>query len=130
MKADIQDQIARNIDPPPPPAPDATPPGGTPTPRGPRPEIPHESPPAEIPAKPQRDLPMPEPERADRASTLAVLPHAARLLLLALGLTSLLVLQGCAVIEGIFKAGVGVGVLVVVTIVAVIGGVIALVTRK
>jgi hypothetical protein len=34
------------------------------------------------------------------------------------------------VIEGIFKAGVGVGALVVIAIVAVIGGVIAMLTRK
>jgi len=49
---------------------------------------------------------------------------------LALIATSLFVLDGCQVIKGIFEAGVGVGVLIVVTIVAVIGGVLAMVLRK
>lgn len=118
---DIQDQISRNIDPPQPPPPE---------PRNPRPEIPREAPPDEIPAKPQRDLPSPEPERADRQTYQLALPRPAILVPLVLGGISLFMLQGCAVIEGIFKAGFGVGVLVVVTIVAVIGGVVALVTRK
>lgn len=128
MIRDIQDELSRTIDPPPPP--ERTPPDGPSSPRSPRPEIPREAPPDEIPAKPQRDLPSPEPERADRQTYQLALPRPAILVPLVLGGISLFMLQGCAVIEGIFKAGFGVGVLVVVTIVAVIGGVVALVTRK
>jgi len=42
----------------------------------------------------------------------------------------MLVLDGCRVVKGIFEVGFGVGVIVVVAIVAVIGGVLALVMRK
>jgi len=38
-------------------------------------------------------------------------------------------LSGCNVIKGIFKAGVGVGVVAVVLVVAVIGGAIAMLRR-
>jgi hypothetical protein len=128
MNEYTQDQVARNIGPSQPPLPDGSP-GGTPTP-SPRPEIPHESPPMEIPAKPERELPMPVPERAHGARSFAARWLAARLLPLALGVASLFLLQGCALIEGIFKAGVGVGALVVIAIVAVIGGIFAMLTRK
>jgi hypothetical protein len=130
MISDIQDELTRTIDPPQPQPPEQMPPGGPPSPPSPRPEIPREAPPDEIPAKPQRDLPRPEPERADRRTHQLALPRPTTLVPLALAGMSLFVLQGCAVVEGIFKAGFGVGVLVVVTIVAVIGGVVALVTRK
>jgi hypothetical protein len=49
---------------------------------------------------------------------------------LATMLTSLFVLDGCQAIKGIFEAGFGVGVVVVIAIVAIIGGVIAMVSRK
>jgi hypothetical protein len=42
----------------------------------------------------------------------------------------LLSLSGCQVIGDIFKAGVGVGIFVVVVLVAIVGGIAALVTRK
>jgi len=44
-------------------------------------------------------------------------------------ITSQFVLEGCQAIEGIFKAGVWVGVLAILGIVALIGGGIALVRR-
>lgn len=43
---------------------------------------------------------------------------------------SLLVLDGCQVVKGIFEVGVGVGVIVVLALVATIGGVVAMVMRK
>lgn len=43
---------------------------------------------------------------------------------------SLLVLDGCQVVKGIFEAGVGVGVFAVVALLAVIGGIAAMVMRK
>jgi hypothetical protein len=43
---------------------------------------------------------------------------------------SLLFLDGCQVVKGIFEAGVGVGVFAVVGIVAVIGFIAAMVMRK
>lgn len=48
---------------------------------------------------------------------------------LALMITSLLVLDGCEVIKGIFKAGVGVGVISVVVVMVVIGGIVAMVRK-
>jgi hypothetical protein len=42
----------------------------------------------------------------------------------------LLSLTGCQVIGDIFKAGVGVGIFVVVVLVAIVGGIVALVSRK
>ncbi|MEO7327357.1 MAG: hypothetical protein ABI193_02180 [Minicystis sp.] len=84
----------------------------------------------EIPPKPQRDLPMEEPERANHPLRAMTVPSYATLASLSLALTSLLVLDGCAAIEGIFKAGIGVGALVVITIVAVLGGIAALVFRR
>ncbi|MBL8718560.1 MAG: hypothetical protein JNL79_21445 [Myxococcales bacterium] len=44
--------------------------------------------------------------------------------------TSLVALDGCQAIKAIFKVGFGMGVLVVVAVVAVIGGIIAVATRK
>jgi hypothetical protein len=44
-------------------------------------------------------------------------------------ITSLVALDGCQAIKGIFEAGFGVGV-VVVAIVVTVGGVIAMVSRK
>jgi hypothetical protein len=43
---------------------------------------------------------------------------------------SLLMLDGCRAIKGIFEAGVGVGVFAVVIVLAVIGGIAAMVARK
>ena len=43
---------------------------------------------------------------------------------------SLFELEGCSVVKGIFKAGVGVGVVLVVTVLALLGGAAALLTRK
>jgi hypothetical protein len=48
---------------------------------------------------------------------------------LALIITSLLVLDGCEVIKGIFKAGVGVGVISVVVVLVLIGGIVAMVRK-
>ncbi len=42
----------------------------------------------------------------------------------------LLSLSGCQIIGDIFKAGVGVGIFVVVVLVAVVGGIAALAMRK
>jgi len=53
-------------------------------------------------------------------------PVLAGLALGALVLTSLFGLSGCALIEGIFKAGVWVGIVAVVAVVVVVGGVAAL----
>jgi len=44
--------------------------------------------------------------------------------------TSLLVLDGCQVVKGIFGAGVGIGALVVLAVLATIGGIAAMVMRK
>lgn len=49
---------------------------------------------------------------------------------LAIIASSLLVLDGCQVVKGIFEAGVWVGVLAVVAAVAVLGGIAAMVVRK
>ncbi|MEO5727363.1 MAG: hypothetical protein ABI134_18015 [Byssovorax sp.] len=43
---------------------------------------------------------------------------------------SLLVLDGCQAVKGIFAAGFGVGVIVVLAMLAVIGGIMAMVVRK
>ncbi len=43
---------------------------------------------------------------------------------------SLLLLDGCQVVKGIFEAGVGVGIFAVVGIVAIIGFIAAMVMRK
>jgi len=48
---------------------------------------------------------------------------------LALLATSMFVLNGCAVIEGIFKAGVWVGVIAVAAVLALIGGLAMMVRR-
>jgi len=40
-----------------------------------------------------------------------------------------LMLSGCAAIEGIFKAGLWVGIIAVVVVVAVVGGAVALLRR-
>ena len=45
-------------------------------------------------------------------------------------ITSLFALDGCRAIKGIFEAGFGVGVVVVIVFVAIIGGVVAMVSRK
>jgi hypothetical protein len=45
-------------------------------------------------------------------------------------ITSLIGLGGCQAIKGIFEVGFGVGVIVVVAVVAIVGGVIAMVSRK
>ena len=44
--------------------------------------------------------------------------------------TSLLMLDGCQVVKGIFEAGVGVGAIVVIAVLATIGGIVAMVMRK
>ena len=49
---------------------------------------------------------------------------------LLLSITSVFVLGGCEVIKGIFKAGFGLGALIVLAVVAIIGGVVAMVSRK
>ena len=43
---------------------------------------------------------------------------------------ALLSLSGCQVIGDIFKAGVGVGIFAVVVVIALVGGLVALVSRK
>lgn len=53
-----------------------------------------------------------------------------RLLSLALAALALSALPGCAVIEGIFKAGVWVGVLAIVGLVVVVGGLMTLLRKK
>ena len=53
-----------------------------------------------------------------------------RLLSLALAALVLSTLPGCAVIEGIFKAGVWVGVLAIVGLVVVVGGLFSLLRKK
>jgi hypothetical protein len=45
-------------------------------------------------------------------------------------IVSLLVLDGCQAVKGIFAAGFGVGVIVVLAMLAVIGGILAMVVRK
>jgi len=78
-----------------------------------------------------------EPHRVDaRAPRAAHLDRpgpttkmGARIPSLALILTSLLVLDGCRVIKGIFEAGVGVGVIAVVVILVVVGGIVAMVRK-
>ena len=45
-------------------------------------------------------------------------------------IVSLLVLDGCQAVKGIFAAGFGVGVIVVLAMLAVIGGIVAMVARK
>jgi hypothetical protein len=42
----------------------------------------------------------------------------------------LFLLSGCAVIGDIFKAGMGVGIFAVVLVIAVVGGIAALVSRR
>jgi hypothetical protein len=49
---------------------------------------------------------------------------------LALLTTSLFVLDGCQVIKGIFAAGAGFGVLLVIAVAAVFGGVLAVLRRS
>lgn len=51
---------------------------------------------------------------------------AARMVLVA----SLLTLSGCQAIKGIFEVGFGLGALVVLAVVAIVGGIIAVVSRK
>ena len=43
---------------------------------------------------------------------------------------SLLVLDGCQAVKTIFEAGFGLGVLVVIAVLATIGGIVAMVSRK
>ena len=72
-------------------------------------------------------------EVAPRATHLTKRPYTARIHgyvpLLALMATSMFVLNGCEAIKGIFKVGAWFGALVVITIVAIIGGIAALVMR-
>jgi hypothetical protein len=44
--------------------------------------------------------------------------------------TSVLFLDGCQVVKGIFEAGVGIGAFVVIAVLATIGGIAAMVMRK
>ena len=62
-----------------------------------------------------------------RRLALGLLSRAA---LVAFGAVSLFGLGGCRAVEAIFKVGVWFGVLVVVAIVAVIGGIAALVLKR
>jgi hypothetical protein len=50
--------------------------------------------------------------------------------LVVLALTSVFMLDGCRAIKGIFEAGFGIGVLVVLAVVAIIGGVVAMARKK
>ena len=54
-------------------------------------------------------------------------PRAGLLLVM---ITSLVALDGCQAIKGIFEAGFGVGVVLVIAVVAIIGGVVAMVSRN
>jgi hypothetical protein len=54
----------------------------------------------------------------------------AGLAMVAFGVSSILGLSGCRAVEAIFKVGAWFGALVVIAIVAVIGGIIAMVARK
>ena len=45
-------------------------------------------------------------------------------------IVSLVVLDGCQAVKGIFAAGFGVGVIVVLAMLAVIGGIMAMIARK
>lgn len=54
----------------------------------------------------------------------------ARVALVGFGLMSVLGLGGCRAVEAIFKVGVWFGVLIVVAIVAVVGGIAAMVMKK
>jgi hypothetical protein len=58
------------------------------------------------------------------------LPLTRRTLLPVIAPAMLLSLSGCQVIGDIFKAGIGVGVFIVVALVAVVGGIAALAMRK
>lgn len=53
-----------------------------------------------------------------------------RLILLGFGATCLFGLGGCRAVEAIFKVGVWFGVLIVVAIVAVVGGIAALLLKR
>jgi uncharacterized membrane protein YkvI len=72
--------------------------------------------------------------RAPMATHLTKRPYAARIHeyapLLSLMVTSMFVLTGCEAIKGIFKVGAWFGALVVITIVAAVGGVAAIVMRR
>jgi hypothetical protein len=50
----------------------------------------------------------------------------ARLALGAMVLTSLFALSGCTIIEGIFKAGIWVGVVAIVAVIVIAGGIAAM----
>lgn len=52
-----------------------------------------------------------------------------RVPLLALLVASIFLLPGCAVIESIFKAGVWVGILAVVAVIAIAGGLVAMLRK-
>ncbi len=67
------------------------------------------------------------PSRASREAARVWLPRIASFALIA---ASALGLGGCRAVEAIFKVGVWFGVLIVVTLVAVTGGVLALVMKK
>lgn len=54
-------------------------------------------------------------------------PGAASLVVM---LTSLFALGGCQAIKGIFEVGFGLGVVLVIAAVAIIGGVVAMLSRK
>jgi len=70
---------------------------------------------------------------AIEASTLPASPYGRGLYayaaFMSLLVTSMFVLNGCQLVEGIFKAGAWVGVIAVLMLLAVIGGVAALVRR-
>lgn len=72
--------------------------------------------------------------RAPKSISLSRSPHPSRLPgalpLLGFMALSMFGLNGCEAIKDIFKAGVWVGALVIIAIVAVIGGIAAMVTRK
>jgi hypothetical protein len=82
----------------------------------------------------QPDEPFNADVRVPMAPSLTKRPYAGRIhgyvQLLALMATSMFVLNGCEAIKGIFKVGAWFGALVVITIVAVIGGVAAMVMRR
>lgn len=58
------------------------------------------------------------------------LVHSPRLAGLALAVVALTALPGCALVEGIFKAGVWVGVLAILGLVVAVSAVLAVVRRK
>jgi len=63
-------------------------------------------------------------------SRLTLRTALSRLALIAFGMLSVLGLGGCQVIEGIFKVGAWFGALIVIAVVAVIGGIAVMVMKK